>query len=84
LRGNNLGRARGCLDAWSALAGSGNALSRARRRLAQRWLAVGDERLGAGDVQGATAALAWAREVDPATPGIEAFSQRLQTASAGD
>ena len=84
LRGNNLGHARGCLDAWIALAGSGNALSRARRRLAQRWLAVGDERLGAGDVQGATAALAWAREVDPATPGIDAFSQRLQTASAGD
>jgi hypothetical protein len=84
LRGNNLGRARSCLDAWIAIEGSGNALSRARRRLAQRWLAVGDERLGAGDVQGATAALASARAVDPATPGIDAFSQRLQTASAGD
>jgi tetratricopeptide (TPR) repeat protein len=84
LRGNNLGRARACLDAWIALDGNGNALSRARRRLAQRWLAVGDERLGAGDVQGANAALASARAVDPATPGIEAFSQRLQTASAGD
>lgn len=84
LRGNNLGRARGCLDAWIALAGSGNALSRARRRLAQRWLAVGDERLGAGDVQGATVALASARVVDPATPGIDAFWQRLQAASPGD
>ena len=84
LRGNNLGHARACLDAWIALEGTGNALSRARRRLAQRWLAVGDERLGAGDVQGATAALASARAVDPATPGINAFSQRLQTASAGD
>jgi tetratricopeptide (TPR) repeat protein len=84
LRGNHLGRARACLDAWIALEGTGNALSRARRRLAQRWLAVGDERLGAGDVQGAAAALASARAVDPATPGINAFSQRLQTASAGD
>jgi tetratricopeptide (TPR) repeat protein len=84
LRGNNLGRARACLDAWIAIEGTGNALSRARRRLAQRWLAVGDERLGAGDVPGASAALASARAVDPATPGIDAFSQRLQTASAGD
>jgi hypothetical protein len=66
------------------LEGTGNALSRARRRLAQRWLAVGDELLVTGDVQGATAALASARAVDPATPGINAFSQRLQTASAGD
>jgi hypothetical protein len=69
---------RECIDA-----GRGR-IDRARRRLAQRWLAVGDERLGAGDVQGATAALASARAVDPATPGIDAFSQRLQTASAGD
>jgi tetratricopeptide (TPR) repeat protein len=84
LRGNNLGRARACLDAWIAIEGTGNALSRARRRLAQRWLAVGDERLGTGDVPGATTALASARAVDPATPGIDAFSQRLQTASAGD
>jgi tetratricopeptide (TPR) repeat protein len=84
LRGNSLRRARVCLDAWIAIEGSGDGLSRARRRLAQRWLAVGDERLGAGDIQGATAALASARAVDPATPGIDAFSQRLQTASAGD
>ena len=42
------------------------------------------ERLGAGDVPGASVALASARAVDSATPGIDAFSQRLQTASAGD
>ena len=84
LRANNLGRSRSCLDAWIAIEGTGNGLSRARRRLAQRWLAVGDERLGGGDVQGAASALASARAVDPATPEINAFAQRLQTASAGD
>lgn len=84
LRGNSLGRARACLDAWIVLEGGSPAASRARRRLAQRWLAIGDERLGGGEVQGAAAALAMARAVDPATPGLEAFAQRVQTASAGD
>ncbi|HVR80778.1 MAG TPA: hypothetical protein VHF02_01600 [Luteimonas sp.] len=84
LRGNNLGRARACLDARIALEGSSATVSHARRRLAQRWLAVGDERLGAGEVQAASAALESARALDPATPGLAAFAQRLQTASAGD
>ena len=84
LRGNNLARARACLDARIVIEGNSAALAKARRRLATRWLAVGDERLGAGDVHGAISALASARAVDAATPGLEAFSQRVQAASAGD
>ena len=84
LRGNSLGRARACLDAWIALEGNTAAVARARRLLAQRWLAIGDERLGAGEIKQAGAALESARSVDPATPELAAFAQRLQAASAGD
>jgi hypothetical protein len=82
LRGNNLGRADACLDAWQVLAGGNTAVARARRRLAERWLAFGDERLGAGELQRAASALAAARASDPATPGLDAFAQRLRAASA--
>lgn len=81
---NDLGRARACLDAWRALDGEGASTRRAQRLLAQRWLAVGDERLGAGDIAGASAALRSAEAVDRATPGIAEFRARLRTASAGD
>lgn len=83
LRGNNLGRARACLDAWAALEGDSAALGTARRRLAQRWLAVGDERLGAGELQSAAAALGAARAIDPATPGLDDFAGRVRVASGG-
>lgn len=83
LRGNNLGRARACLDAWRVLEGDGAALRTARRRLAQRWLAVGDERLAAGELQSAAAAFNAARAIDPATPGLDAFAERLRVASGG-
>lgn len=82
LRGNNLGRANACLDARIALGGNASTIAGARRRLAQRWLAIGSERLGAGDLTGATSALAHARVLDPATPGVDDFSQRLQVAGA--
>lgn len=83
LRGNNLARAGGCLDARAIAEGETASLAQARRRLAQRWLAVGDERLGAGEVQAASAALASARRLDPATPGIAEFEGRVKAASAG-
>ncbi|MHC9086797.1 hypothetical protein ACYX7E_17440 [Luteimonas sp. RIT-PG2_3] len=77
---NNLARARDCLDARSAL-GEGIAdVSSGRRQLAQRWLDIGDERLGGGDLPGATAALRSARDMDPAAPGIDSFAQRLLAA----
>ncbi|HVI58200.1 MAG TPA: hypothetical protein VM619_04915 [Luteimonas sp.] len=81
LRDNNLGRARACLDARAVVDGDDAALAAARRRLAGRWLAIGDERLGAGELRGATAALASARALDPGTPGLAEFEQRIRAAS---
>jgi tetratricopeptide (TPR) repeat protein len=82
LRGNSLGRARACLDAQVVLEGESATTSRARRRLAQRWLAVGEERLRAGAIQAARQASASARAVDPGVPGLGDFEDRLATASA--
>jgi len=82
LRDNNLGLARACLDARTVLEGDAGSLATARRRLAERWLAIGDERLGAGEIAGARAALDAARGLDPATPGLEAFDGRLRAATA--
>lgn len=81
LLANDLGRARDCLEVREALGEEVAALGQARRRLAQRWLAIGDERLAAGQLQQARAALESARGVDPATPGIEAFAERVRTAA---
>ena len=78
MRDNNLGRARECLDAWRQLAPNEPALLSAQRRLAERWLAVGDERLRAGDVRGARTALERAQQVDADVPGSEALTHRLQ------
>lgn len=80
LRGNRLQRARECLDARRVLEGETAGWREDRRRLAQRWMAVGDERLGAGEVAAAQAALASARELDPDVPGLEEFAQRLRAA----
>ncbi|MDR6991232.1 hypothetical protein [Luteimonas sp. 3794] len=81
LRANNLARARACLDAREVLGDAGSAVRDARRRLAQRWLAIGDERLGAGNLAGAEAALASARDVDSGVPGHTEFGRRLRAAS---
>lgn len=80
LQGNRLQAARTCLDAWQALAPGDPLLPAARRRLAQRWLAVGSERLGAGDVAFASRALEQARALDAATPELPAFAERLGNA----
>ncbi|MFL6593233.1 MAG: hypothetical protein ACJ8GK_11090, partial [Luteimonas sp.] len=58
-----------------------SAVAAARRRLAQRWLSVGEERLRAGALQPAQRALDSARAVDAATPGIDDFAARLATAT---
>jgi tetratricopeptide (TPR) repeat protein len=79
---NDLGRARACLESWAALSGEGAATRRARTRLAQRWLAVGDERIGAGQIAAAQAALQAAHTLDRSAPGIEEFRQRLRVATA--
>lgn len=83
LRGNRLSRAGECLDARRALEGEGAALGDARRRLAQRWIAVGDERLGAGELRAAQSALNAAGNLDPGAPGLEDFARRVRAAAPG-
>lgn len=81
LRQNRLATAGGCLDAYAVLEGEENTVNTARRRLAQRWIAVGDERLGAGDLPLARRALETARSLDPSAEGLQAFSRRVAQAS---
>lgn len=83
LRDNDLGRAQVCLEAWRQLAPADAALAAAQRRLAERWLAIGEERLGAGELEATARALARARALDVATPGLPALQQRLERASSG-
>jgi hypothetical protein len=78
---NRLVRAGACLDARRTLEGDNAAVREARRELAQRWIAMGDQRLGAGEVQGAQAALNAARALDPAAEGLRAFAERVRAAS---
>lgn len=81
LSANDLARARRCLEARESLGEGAGELAKAQRRLAQRWLAIGDERLAGGQLAPAQAALAAARALDPSTPGLADFDQRLRTAS---
>ena len=81
LGNNRLGRAGACLDARRALEGDTAAVREGRRELARRWIARGDERLGAGEVEQARAALASARALDPRAPEMEALARRLRAAT---
>ncbi|HHW4680954.1 MAG TPA: hypothetical protein ACQGQX_05615, partial [Xylella taiwanensis] len=78
---NRLQSAQTCLDAWQAIDGQDAALSVARRRLAQRWIAVGSERFGGGDITFARRALEQARRWDPHTPELDEFARRVDLAS---
>jgi hypothetical protein len=80
LRGNRLARAQACLDVRTQLGESPAALRSARTRLAQRWLAVGEERLRAGEVAAARHAEAAARALDAGAEGLDDFAARLQAA----
>ena len=80
LRDNNLGRAQACLDAWRQLAPSDEGVADARRRLAQRWIAIGIERLEAGRTGEARRALEQARGLDPQAPGLGEFAERVEKA----
>ncbi|KAB7772229.1 hypothetical protein [Xanthomonas maliensis] len=81
LRNNRLRAARGCLDAWQALTPSGDAVGEARRRLAQRWIAVGSERLGQEDALFARRAQEQAQQLDPSLPELAEFSRRVRAAT---
>lgn len=78
LRDNDLGRAQACLDTWRQLTPSDEGVAAARRRLAQRWVAVGIEYLEAGRAADAQRALAQARALDPQTPGLGELAARLE------
>lgn len=80
LAGNRLGAAQACLDALVVRERGGDALAADRRRLADRWLAFGEERLGAGEFALARRALSAARDVDPSNPRLDAFAERLRRA----
>ena len=82
MRENRLVTASACLDASGVLEPSGQGLSAARTRLAQRWIAVGNERLGAGELEAARRALDAAKTLDPSVGGAAELSARLRQASA--
>lgn len=80
LRDNRLRASGECLEAWRRLAPADAGLPDARRRLAQRWVAVGTERLEAGALAGARQALGEALALDPQAPGVPEFAQRVAKA----
>jgi hypothetical protein len=82
MRENRLVTATACLDASRVLEPGGAGLSAARTRLAQRWIAVGNERLGAGELATARRALDAATALDPGVAGAAELSGRLRQASA--
>ena len=81
LSGNRLRAARVCLDAWQAMSARDADVDAARRRLAQRWIAVGSERLRAEDVAFARQALEEARALDPRMPELQDFASQVEAAA---
>lgn len=83
LRENRVLAAGACLEAWQTLSTNDAGQAAARRRLAQRWLAIGSERLGSGDITFAQQALEQARRWQPDLPELPAFAERLRSAGGG-
>ncbi|WP_368562725.1 hypothetical protein [Pseudoxanthomonas sp. UTMC 1351] len=83
LRDNRVRRAQACQQAWQTLQPRDPRLAGTRRRLAEKWVAVGNERLGAGDVNFAANALREAQTLDAYAPGVADFAVRVRTAQAG-
>lgn len=80
LRQNRVQAAGACLQAWQTLSPTTASLPTARLRLAQRWLAIGSERLGSGDVSFAAHAAEQARLLQPDLAELPAFEDRLRRA----
>ncbi|KAF1017633.1 MAG: hypothetical protein GAK31_00901 [Stenotrophomonas maltophilia] len=80
LRQNRVQGAGACLQAWQTLSPTDATLGTARRRLAERWLAIGSERLGNGDLGFATQAAEHARALQPQLAELPAFEERLRWA----
>ncbi len=83
LAANRVRAAQTCLDAWQSIAPGDGGLVQARRQLAMRWIDIGTERLGAGELRVASEALQRARGLDRAAPGLEDFAARVAHARAG-
>lgn len=83
LAANRVRAAQGCLDAWQALSPGDEGLTAARRQLAMRWIDIGTERLGAGELGVAGEALQRARGLDRNAPGLADFASRVAHARAG-
>lgn len=80
LRQNRVQAAGACLQAWQTLSPTAAGLPSARLRLAQRWLAIGSERLGNGDLAFAAHAAEQARLLQPELAELSAFKDRLRRA----
>ncbi|MBH1841608.1 hypothetical protein I5W21_18390 [Stenotrophomonas maltophilia] len=80
LRQNRVQAAGACLQAWQTLSPTATGLPSARLRLAQRWLAIGSERLGNGDLAFAAHAAGQARLLQPDLAELPAFEDRLRRA----
>lgn len=80
LRQNRVQAAGACLQAWQTLSPTAAGLPSARLRLAQRWLAIGSERLGNGDLAFAAHAAEQARLLQPELAELSAFEDRLRRA----
>ena len=83
LRANRIRRAQACQQAWQTLQPRDAGLADARRRLAEKWIAVGSERLGAGDIAFASQALEEARGLDVQASGLDAFAEPVRSAKVG-
>ncbi len=80
---NRLARAEACLDALDAMQPAYARLPSMRQEIAARWLAVADERIGAGELDTAQRAIASAQRWTPNNPALPALQTRLQQARAG-
>jgi len=79
----HLKRAQTCLEAKLALEPTAPTASAARQRLADRWLAYAEERIGANDYEEADKALGFTRRWQPAHPKLKATTTRLRRARGG-
>jgi len=80
LRQNRVQAAGTCLQAWQTLAPTDAGLPLARQRLAERWIAIGSERMGRGDLDYAGHAAEEARFWHPASSEVAQFQSRVQRA----
>jgi tetratricopeptide (TPR) repeat protein len=72
--------AQACVEAWLAAEPDSDEAIAARAQLAERWLAIAEERIGASDWKAAREALASARKLAPDNPRLPQLEARLRRA----